>query len=77
MQVIEEALLSTQYSANGAVERIGLELYGEGDDYPVRGAGDATRIFASEEGTGRREQAFLKFRVDGERGIAILDILHA
>ena len=75
-KAIEEALVSTQYSANGQIERLGLELYAEGDDYPVRGAGDARRATASDEGALRHEQAWLDFRLDGEVGDAILDILH-
>jgi hypothetical protein len=76
LKAIEEALVSTQYSAAGAIERVGLELYGEGDDYPVRGAGDVRRASARDEGATRREQAWLDFRLDGEVGDAILDILH-
>jgi hypothetical protein len=73
---IEEALVSTQYSASGAIERVGLELYAQGDDYPVRGAGDVRRASASDEGAVRRERAWLDFRLDGEVGDAILDIVH-
>jgi hypothetical protein len=74
---IEEALLSTQYSANGTIERVSLELYREGDDYPMRGAGDTTRSSAADEGELRHEQAILEFKLDGEPGTAILDVLHA
>jgi hypothetical protein len=77
VEKIEEALLSTQYAADGTIERIGLELYGEEEDYPVRGAGDATSTSAADEGPIRRERALLEFRLDGEAGTAILDILHA
>lgn len=77
VKAIEEALVSTQYSASGTIERVGLELYPEGDDYPVRGAGDVVRTSATGEGSGRREQALLDFRLDGEAGSAILDILHS
>lgn len=75
--VIDEALLSTQYSANGTIERVGLELYAEDDDYPVRGAGDALSATASDQGALRHEQAVLDFRLDGEPGTAILDVIHA
>lgn len=74
---LSEALVSTQYSANGQVERVGLELYAQGDDYPVRGAGDVTRATAANEGPYRREQAWLDFRLDGESGSAVVDVLHA
>jgi hypothetical protein len=76
VRAIEEALLSTQYSASGRVERVGLELYAEGDDYPVRGAGDVRRSAAADEGSIHREQVWLDFRLDGEPGDAILDIVH-
>jgi hypothetical protein len=76
VKVIEEALLSTQYSANGQVERVGLELYAEGDDYPVRGAGDARGASAGDDGGLRREQSWFDFRLDGESGDAVLDIVH-
>jgi hypothetical protein len=76
LKAIEEALVSTQYSENGQVERVGLELYAEGDDYPVRGAGDATDAAAGEVGALRRERTWLDFRLDGEAGSAVLDVLH-
>lgn len=74
--VMEEALVSTQYGANGHVQRATVELYAEGDDYPLRGAGDAANAEASNEGPLRRERAVLDFRLDGEAGTAILEILH-
>ena len=73
----EEALVSTQYAASGAIERVGLEFYAEGDDYPLRGAGDVRGLSASDEGSVRRERAALDFRLDGEPGAAVLEILHA
>ncbi len=76
LKAIEEALVSTQYSASGAIERVTVELYPEDDDYPVRGAGDVRRASAADEGALRREHAWLDFRLDGEVGDAILDILH-
>ncbi len=72
---IGEALLSTQYGANGQVERVGLELYAVDDDYPIRGAGDVRSTTASDEEAGRRERTTLDFRLDGEPGVAILDIV--
>jgi hypothetical protein len=77
LRLIDEALLSTQYSANGRVERVGLELYAEGDDYPVRGAGDVRRASSAEDGSLHREQAWLDFRLDGEPGDAIIDVVRA
>ena len=73
----EEALLSTQYGADGSVQRVGLELYAEGDDYPVRGAGDVQAASAAAEGPYRRESTRLAFRLDGETGSATLDVVRA
>jgi len=75
--VMEEALVSTQYAANGNIERATVELYAEGDDYPVRGAGDAVGAAGSDEGPVRRECATLEFRLDGESGFAVFDVLHS
>lgn len=72
----EEALLSTQYAMDGSVRRIGLELYEAGQDYPLRGAGDATSTSASDEGGSRCERAELRFRLDGSHGVALYEILH-
>ena len=77
VKTFEEALVSTQYSASGAIERVGLELYAQGDDYPLRGAGDAIESGATEEGEVRRDRARLDFRLDGKPGHATLEILHA
>lgn len=73
---MDESLLSTQYDAAGKVERVGLELYAEGDDYPLRGAGDAQDCAASDDGGVQRERTTLAFRLDGESGTAIFEVLH-
>ena len=72
---IEEALVSTEYAADGSIRRLGLELYKEGDDYPVRGAGDATSTPGA--GEGGRAVAELDFRLDGSAGTARYEILRA
>ena len=74
---IEEALVSTQYAADGSIRRLGLELYRPGDDYPFRGAGDVTGTSSSEENGARRERAELSFRLDGSPGAATYEILRA
>jgi hypothetical protein len=73
---MDESLVSTQYDAAGKVERLGLELYAEGDDYPLRGAGDVTGAETSDDGALRRERTTLAFRLDGEAGTAILDLVY-
>ena len=75
-EAVEEALVSTEYAADGAIRRLGLELYKEGDDYPVRGAGDATDTGAAEADGERRDEAELAFRLDGSAGAALYEIVH-
>jgi hypothetical protein len=70
--VFEEALLSTQTRARGEVARTGLELYAQGEDYPVRGAGDTQVAFRSPSGV---ETALQAFRLDGEPARARFDVL--
>jgi hypothetical protein len=72
---IEEALVSTQYASDGSIRRLGLELYKPGDDYPIRGAGDATGTSSSEEDGTRTERAELNLRLDGSPGAATYEIV--
>lgn len=74
-KAIEEPLVSTEYAADGAVRRLGLELYKQGEDYPVRGAGDTTGSSSSESDGERHERAELAFRLDGATGRALYEIV--
>jgi hypothetical protein len=72
---VAEALLSTEYAADGSIRRLGLELYRPEADYPVRAAGDATE---GSESTGdglRRRRAVLDLRLDGSEGTALYEIV--
>jgi hypothetical protein len=73
---VSEALISTEYAADGSIRRVGLELYKEGDDYPVRAAGDAAEDPAAGADPGRRA-ARLEFRLDGDEGVALYEIVEA
>ncbi|MDQ3728855.1 MAG: hypothetical protein M3355_04640 [Actinomycetota bacterium] len=73
---IEEALVSTQYAADGSIDRVGLELYRTGEDYPLRGAGDTESTAKASHDGHTREGARLAFRLDGESGTALYEILH-
>ena len=72
---VEEALVSTQYAADGTIARLGLELYREGEDFPLRGAGDAVESVSTDRGEYRHHEARLDFRLDGESGNAVYEIL--
>jgi hypothetical protein len=68
-EAIEEALVSTEYTADGSIRRLGLELYKRDDDYPVRGAGDVTSTVPADT------VAELAFRLDGGSGTALYEIV--
>lgn len=75
-RAIEEALLSTEYAADGSPRRITLELWPDGEDYPLRGAGLAGAVAShppDAEGVSRRGAA-LRFHLDGSRGAAVYEI---
>jgi hypothetical protein len=72
---LAETLLSTEYGGDGLPGRIGLELYRDGSDLPVRIAGDVTATGASEQGGVRRTSAALALRASGSAGAGILDVL--
>lgn len=75
VSTFDEALLSTEYDGDGSVRRIGLELGREGEDYPVRAAGDTTESRAGDR-DGLSVACFeLRFRLDGSEGDALYEIL--
>jgi hypothetical protein len=71
---LSEALISTEYGPDGAVRRIGLELYREHDGLPLRVAGDATEATSERDGGVERRRVALALRAAGA-GIGVLDVL--
>lgn len=72
---VHETLISTEYTAAGAIRRIGLEIYLPGEDYALRAAGDAITTGASSpDGTSLAYTTF-DFRLDGQAGAARLDLV--
>ena len=71
-EVVElaEALLSTEYDADGAPTRIGLELYPEGDAVPLRVAADREAPARLDDGA---EATTMSFRMDGARGSGLFE----
>ena len=71
-EVVElaEALLSTEYDAEGAPSRIGLELYPELGGIPLRVAAD--RISPPRVATGA-EATDMSFRLGGANGAGLLE----
>lgn len=74
-QAIDEVLLSTQYDRDGAVRRVGLELYPPDADFPLRAAGDSERTGAYDEGQDRTDWAALALRFDGRSGTALFEVV--
>ena len=72
---LSEALLSTEYGADGLPSRIGLELYRDDGALPTRIAGDVTATAASEQGGVRRLSAALALRSSGDTGAGVFDLL--
>lgn len=72
---LAEALLSTEYGADGLPSRIGLELYRDGGGLPARIAGDVIATAASEQGGVRRLSAALALRSSEGAGAGVLDLL--
>jgi hypothetical protein len=72
---LAEALLSTEYQGDGLPSRVGLELYGESGELPVRIAGDVRATADGEQGGVRRTSAALALRASGSAGAGILDVL--
>lgn len=72
----DEALLSTEYAEDGSPRRITVELWFDDEDYPLRGAGDATAVASQERGEDgfARAGAALSFRFEGGRGTASYEI---
>lgn len=72
---LEDALVSTEYGADGAVRRIGLELYRGPGDFPIRIAGDMIASDSERRDGFRRDTATFELRSAGEQGIGVLDVL--
>ena len=72
---LDEVLLSTEYGADGAVRRIGLELYRDEAVLPLRIAGDVIARNREVSGGVRRDSAAFELRGGGDEGIGILDVL--
>jgi hypothetical protein len=72
---VTEALVSTEYDADGLPRRVGLELWTHAEPAPLRVAGD--REGAPElSGQGVRRQATrMSFRLEGEVGRGLYEIV--
>jgi hypothetical protein len=71
-EVVElaETLLSTEYDADGAPKRIGLELYPEPSSVPLRVAADRRSPTVAHDGI---EATVMSFRMDGTSGAGVFE----
>jgi hypothetical protein len=67
-----EALLSTEYGPDGKARRLGLELYEEPTDPPVRVVAD--QLAQPRQGTGREQTAF-GLRMEGRSGTGLHELI--
>lgn len=74
---LEQALLSTEYGPDGEPTRVGIELHLEGEEIPLRVAGDAQGVDSAIEDAMARSVTELTMRLDGTNGRGTLEILRA
>jgi hypothetical protein len=72
-----DALLSTEYDANGLPRRIGVELWTEADAPPARVAADREGDVQLGGSGIHRELARMSFRLEGSGGIGTYELLRA
>jgi hypothetical protein len=74
---LTDALLSTEYDADGLPRRLGVELWVETDSPPLRVAADREGdVEVAGDGV-RRELARMSFRLDGAGGVGVYELLRA
>ena len=71
---LHEALLSTEYGPDGRARRLGLELYEDPTDPPVRVVADRV---AEARQDGGREQTALRLRMAGTPGAGLYELMPA
>lgn len=72
---LTEALLSTEYDADGMPRRVGLELWAEPDSPPLRLAADRLGDVEIGDHEVRRELVLMSFRLDGASGIGTYELV--
>jgi hypothetical protein len=73
-EALSEVLLSAEHGPDGAVRRVGLELYRGEDGLPIRVAGDVTWTSSHLDGGVEHQRYGLSLRAGGA-GVGVLDVL--
>jgi hypothetical protein len=74
---ISEALLSTEYGADGMQRRATLELWIDGEGMPLRGAGTLISASSVRRPGLSTEIAFFRWSVEGREGLGHYEIVRA
>jgi hypothetical protein len=73
--VFEEALLSTEYGADGVQRRVSLELWQDAESgRPLRGAGTLISSTTVRRGRLNSEIAFFRWSVEGREGLGHYEV---
>ena len=70
-----EALLSTEYAADGSPRRLGLEVHAAQSAIPIRVAADVIETSVSDDGRLKRVRATLAVRRNGRGGEGMFEIV--
>ena len=75
---VSEALLSTEYGADGMQRRATLELWTDGEDgQPLRGAGTLIGAAETRRDEGLAEVAFFRWALEGREGLGHYELVRA
>ena len=69
---LHDALLSTEYGPDGGARRVGLELYEDSSEPPIRVVGDRV---AETRPSARGERTALRLRMDGTPGTGVHELV--
>jgi hypothetical protein len=74
---VSEALLSTEYGPDGVQRRATLELWGDDEAAPLRGAGTLISSSSVRRQGLDAEVAFFRWSVEGREGLGHYEIVRA
>jgi hypothetical protein len=74
---LERALISTEYDGAGNIARIGLELYPDAEEPPLRVSAERRDQASAPTQEPGRESTSLSFRMEGRTGAGVLEVVTA
>lgn len=73
--VLQRALFSTEYDSAGSIARIGLELYADAEEPPLRVSAERCDQASDTNREPGRESTRLTFRMEGKPGAGVLEVV--